>query len=159
MNVSLSSLLLLGAVTLCYAGYNVFVKMSGNLVPATATTTVAATICLQVAALAVTLCLSALLLVKGDSVFRLSMGAYGWAILAGICIGLAEIGYFYLFAGISNIPAMPAGLAIPTVVSGTVVIAVITSYLFFNESIGSLQLAGAGLIVSGVVLLYLGSSQ
>jgi len=154
MNATLSSVLLLTLVTLCYAGYNVSIKLSGNFVPETATTTLTATICLQLAALLVSFCFYLLLVVRGGSVFSLSTGSYSWAIVAGLCIGLAEIGYLYLFSGLGNMPAMPAGVAIPTVVSGTIVIAMIFSLVFLRESIGITQLAGAGLIVLGVALLF-----
>jgi len=42
---------LLVAVTIFYAGYNVLIKISGTYVPAVATTTILATISLQLAAL------------------------------------------------------------------------------------------------------------
>ena len=46
---------LLAAVTLLYAGYNLLIKLSGAHVPASATTTVLATLCLQIAALSTSL--------------------------------------------------------------------------------------------------------
>jgi hypothetical protein len=39
--------------------------------------------------------------------------------LAGLCIGGAEIGYLYLFGGIGISKPMPANIAIPVIVSGT----------------------------------------
>ena len=47
-----TGILLLTAITALYAGYNLLVKVSSNHVPESATTTVLATICLQLAALA-----------------------------------------------------------------------------------------------------------
>ena len=47
-----ASVTLLLAITVLYAGYNLLVKVSSSHVPASATSTVLATICLQLAALA-----------------------------------------------------------------------------------------------------------
>ena len=66
------ALLLLLLVTVFYASYNLLVKMSGAAVPPTATTTIVATICLQIAALATSLAFAAALVVKGGEVFTLS---------------------------------------------------------------------------------------
>jgi hypothetical protein len=49
------SLGLLIAVTMLYAGYNLLINISGGPVPAIATTPVAATICLQLAAFSTSL--------------------------------------------------------------------------------------------------------
>ncbi len=154
MNTDFMSVLLLAAVTLCYAGYNIFVKLSGSYVPPAATTTVVATIFLQIAALLVSVCFYLFLVMRGGHVFELSFSAYFWAISAGLCIGLAEIVYIYLFAGVGGMPAMPANVAIPVVVSGTIVIALVFSALFLREQIGLQQIIGAGLICCGVVVLF-----
>ncbi len=48
---TMAGLLLLVTVTTLYAGYNLLIKVSVSHVPAAATSTIVATICLQVAAL------------------------------------------------------------------------------------------------------------
>ena len=111
-------LLLLITVTVLYAGYNLFIKVSGSHVPEVATTTIAATICLQLAALAISLVFVSVLLVRGGHVMQLSLGAYGWAAVAGLCIGGAEIAYFYLFGGIGTVKPMAANVAIPAIAHG-----------------------------------------
>lgn len=83
----------------------------------------------------------------------LPASAYTWAALAGICIGLAEIGYFYLFRGSSIAEAMPVSVATPVIVGGTVVIAMVAAMIFFAESIGPRQWVGALLIVAGLTLV------
>ena len=155
MNTGLLSFTLLAGVTVCYAGYNVFVKLSGSVVPATATTTVLATIALQLAALAVSVCFYLFLIVRGGSVFELTGTVYLWAVIAGLCIGLAEIGYLYLFAGAGGVAAMSANVAIPVVVSGTIVIALAFSVVFLNEQTGLPQFIGAALICCGVSVLFM----
>ena len=147
--------MLLAAVTLLYAGYNLLVKLSGTHVPASATTTVLATICLQVAALATSALFLGFLAAQGGHAFALSPKAYVWAALAGVCIGAAEIGYFYLFGGIGLDRPMRAGLAIPVIVAGTAALAAIASAVVFGEAFGWRQWAGTALVAAGVVLIFL----
>lgn len=154
MNGSIISVALLAAVTVLYAGYNLFIKMSGNHVPATATTTVMATIVLQCTALLMSLLLLIFLLGKGDQSFQLSRAAYYWAAMAGLCIGLAEIGYFYLFGGIGGVNPMPANLVIPVIISGTIVITMVFSFFILKESIRIQQMLGCLFIVSGILLFF-----
>ena len=77
-----------------------------------------------------------------------------WAIAAGVCIGGAEIGYLYLFGGIGGTKPMPANIAIPAIVSGTIVVTLLVSYLVFRESIAWNQLLGAACIVIGIAFLF-----
>ncbi len=151
----MAGLLLLAAVTLLYAGYNLFIKLSGGQVPAGVTTTVMATITLQLAALTTSLVFLSILLLRGGHVFALSTSAYFWAVVAGICIGGAEIAYLYLFGGIGTEKPMDASVAIPVIVSGTIVISLIFSYFFLKEQISLSQLLGCGLVLGGIVLLFL----
>lgn len=148
-------LLLLLTVTALYAGYNLLIKVSGSYVPAEATTTIVATILLQLAALATSTLFAAVLLLRGGHVLQLTSGAYLWAIAAGLCIGGAEIAYFYLFGGIGSQEPMAANVAIPAIVSGTVIITMLVSVLFLQESFNWTQLAGGGCIVLGVIILFL----
>ncbi len=156
MSSNLAGFGLLAAVTFLYAGYNVFIKVSGGLVPATATTTVLATVCLQLAAIFTSIVFLTVLLFRGGHAFSLSTGAYFWAAVAGLCIGCAEIAYLYLFGGIGLSKPMPAAIAIPTIVSGTIVIAMLFSLLFLKEAVSWNQIAGSGLIIFGIVLFFLG---
>ena len=155
----MSGALLLAIVTFLYAGYNIFVKLSGGHVPVSATTSVLATICLQLAALVVSLAFLGVLTFRGGHVFSLSPAAYSWAIVAGLCIGAAEIGYFYLFGGIGGSEPMRANVAIPAIVSGTIVIALVLSVLVLRETVDRMQLFGAALIVLGIVVLFLNDTS
>lgn len=149
------AILLLLIVTTLYAGYNLLIKVSGGYVPAEATTTIFATICLQLAALATSLVFMALLLARGGHVLHLSTSAYLWAVAAGICIGGAEIAYFYLFGGIGLTKPMAANVAVPTIVSGTIIITMLVSYLVLKEPFSWNQILGSGCIVLGIVILFL----
>ena len=78
----MTSFLLLITATALYAGYNLFIKVSGSHVPADATTIVLGTICLQLAALTTSIAFASILLVRGGHVFQLSFGSYVWAVAA-----------------------------------------------------------------------------
>lgn len=151
------AVLLLTLVTLAYAGYNILIRVSGGHTPAGASTTILATLCLQAGAVIASTCFLAFLLVQGGHSFRLTTPAYLWALGAGLCIGLAEVGYFYLFGGVAGIRPLPAGLVVPVVVTGTVVLSLLASWLLLREGVGTMQLLGAGLIVAGILVMYLGS--
>ena len=152
----MAGLLLLVTVTVLYAGYNLLIKVSSSHVPAAATSTIAATICLQVAGLMTSIVFVSIAMARGGQVLQLSWGAYLWAAAAGLCIGGAEIAYFYLFGGIGAMKPMAATLVIPTVVSGTIVITVIAAYFMFGETLALIQLAGLSCVIIGMLLLYFG---
>lgn len=150
----MSGLILLAAVTVLYAGYNLFVKLSGAQVPAEATTTVLAAISIQLAALATSGVFLSILMVRGGQVLSLSNGTYFWAAVAGICIGGAEICYLYLFGGVGLSKPMDASVAIPTIVSGTIVITLLFSYFVLEETISWNQMLGSLLIVGGIIMFF-----
>ena len=147
-------IVLLVAVTILYAGYNLLIKVSGTYVPVGATTTILATICLQIAALLTSAAFLGFLALRGGQIFSLSAGSYIWAALAGICIGGAEIGYLYLFGGVGLAKPMAAAVAIPTIVSGTIVIALLFSFLVLQEKINWNQILGCLLIVLGIATVF-----
>ena len=149
----MAMMVLLAIVTLAYVGYNLLIKVSGDHMPPEATTTVLAAFCLQFGALISSTVFLAFLGVQGGHTFRLTVPSYLFALAAGLCIGVAEICYFYLFSGPK---ALPASVVIPTVVAGTVVITLAASYVVFRESITLLQLAGAVLIAGGIVVMFAG---
>lgn len=151
-------LLLLIAATTFYAGYNLLVRVSGSYVPIEATTTIAATICLQLAALATSILFASTLLVRGGHVFHLTPGAYLWAVAAGFCIGGAEIAYFYLFSGIGGEKPMAASIAIPVVVGGTILISLVVAFFLFGEALSWKQALGGACIIFGILFLFSGKS-
>ena len=149
----MNGMLLLLLVTFLYAGYNLLVKQSSLVAEAVDASTIKATITLQFVALVCSLIFYVVLRLSGGSQFSLPVSAYVWAAMAGFCIGVAEIGYFYLFRGSTVGDAMPVSVATPVIVAGTIVIAMIAASFLFAESIGMRQWLGAGLIVAGVLLV------
>lgn len=150
-----ASIILLLVITFLYAGYNLLIKVSSSYVPVEVSSTIFATITLQVAALLISCLFAAGLIVRGAASLALPPPAYLWAALAGLCIGVAEIAYFYLFRGVASAPPMPANIAIPIIVSGTIVVAVIIAWLLFREPMTWQKALGTVLIVAGVATIYL----
>ncbi|MCY4284800.1 MAG: hypothetical protein OXC25_09685 [Thiotrichales bacterium] len=150
-----TAILLLFAITVLYAGYNLLVKVSTLHVPAAATSTVLATICLQVAALAASCIFALWLLARGGHALKLSPAAYGWAAGAGLCIGVAEIAYFYLFRGVGGAGPVAANVAVPVIVTGAVVLTMLLSYLALKESLSAMQVAGTGVVIIGIAMIFL----
>lgn len=144
----------LAIVTVFYAGYNLLIKVSGDHVPDSATTTIVATLCLQAAAMSMTLTFMAVLMARGGHTFALPLPSLAWAAGAGVCIGIAEIAYFYVFGGLGGREALPANIAVPTVVCGTVVITTLVSATVFSEPFGLRQIAGGALVAAGVAVLF-----
>ena len=140
------------AATLGYAGYNVLIKFSGAASVSTATTTITATLALQLAALLTSSIFFAGQLAAGNHVLHLGSSAYFWAIAAGVCIGIAEIAYLYLFGGILGAPA-DAGTAVPIIVGGTIAITALVAALVLKEQMSLANMAGVGLVIAGIVLI------
>ena len=150
----MTGLTLLAITTLLYAGYNILIKVSTQYVPHDAHTTITATIVLQVAALTASLVFLAVQKAQVGTSLMLPAKAYIWAAVAGLCIGAAEITYFYLFAGIGSSKPMQASVAIPVIVSGAIVISLFVGWLLLKETITWPQTMGAVLIVAGIVMLF-----
>ncbi len=150
------ALILLTLITVCYAAYNLLVKVSGSHAGASAP--IFATIGLQLAALSVSLVYLAVLMRQGAAL-ALPPRALLFGIAAGCCIGAAEVMYFYLFRGIAGEPGMSAGVAIPVIVGGTIVIAMLVAGVVFGESFAPVQWAGIMLTLGGMLLLALGARQ
>ena len=149
----MKSLLFVLLITLCYSGYNLLIKVSMSHAESTITSPILATICLQVSALMVSI---AYLLTTGRtsvSIPDLPFGAYAWAIGAGICIGIAEILYFYLVSGFEGETLIQASTAIPMVIGGTILITILVSVFLFRESLSHAQWFGVALAFVGMAVL------
>lgn len=152
----MSPFVLLILATILYAGYNLFIKVSGDHIPSSAATAVSATLVLQLAAFCTSALFAGLLMAKGTNVLGLGPRVYVWAAVAGICIGGAEITYLYLFGGLgTGGQKLAANIVIPFVVGGTIALTMIVSAFFFREAFGWPQIAGSLLVVTGIVLLFL----
>lgn len=147
------SIALLLVVTCAFTAYNLLIKQSSFHAEVAGASTITATITLQLAALATSLLFLLLLRLSGEQSFLLPTHAYRWAVAAGFCIGIAEVAYFYLFAGVAGQPPMPVSIAVPVVVGGTVVLATLAAWLLFGEELGARQWCGAVVVAAGLALL------
>ncbi len=140
------------AATVFYTGYNISIKLSGAATVDQATTTVVGAIVLQIAALTTSLVfLSAQMLAGGHS-FALGTTAYLWAAFAGVCIGAAEISYFYIF-GSGHGPPVQASVAIPVIVGGSVALSAVVAVQLLHERMSAENAAGVVLVILGIVLI------
>ena len=148
----INNLIILVIVTISYAGYNLFIKLasSQNL---NNSNSIAATLCLQLFALFVTILFSFYLFSKGEKIFVLPSKSYLYAIFAGISIGLAEIGYFYLFNESNPKGASNANAVIPVILGGTILITMIFSFIFLSESFSYKRIFGTFFIIFGIYLV------
>ena len=148
----INNLLLLVIVTVSYAGYNLFIKLSSsqNL---NNTNSIAATLSLQVFALVVTSIFSVYLFSKGERIFVLPSKSYLYAIFGGISIGFAEIGYFYLFNAANPNGPLNDNTAIPVILGGTILITMIFSFYIFRESYSYQKILGTLFIIFGIYLV------
>ena len=147
-----NNLIILVIVTISYAGYNLFIKLasSQNL---NNSNSIAATLCLQLFALFVTILFSFYLFSKGEKIFVLPSKSYLYAIFAGISIGLAEIGYFYLFNESNPKGASNANTVIPVILGGTILITMIFSFISLSESFNYKRIFGTFFIIFGIYLV------
>lgn len=152
----MNTLLLLCLITACYAAYNLLVKVSGSYAEGSSAP-ILATISLQVAALSMSL-IYLVYLQRGDANIALPGKVYLWAVFAGMCIGLAEIMYFYLFRGVGGEKPMAASTAIPFIVGGTIAVTVLVSHVVFRETLSVGQWIGVSLAFSGMIVLAISSN-
>ena len=144
---------LLIIVTLAYAGYNLFIKLAGaqNI---NNNNGIAATLCLQIFALIVTSFFSIYLSSLGENIFVLPSKTYLYAVFGGISIGIAEIGYFYLFNASNTDGALNANTAIPIILGGTILVTMIFSFYILKESFNYHKIIGTIFIIIGIYLIF-----
>ena len=144
---------LLITVTLAYAGYNLFIKLAGaqNI---NNNNGIAATLCLQIFALIVTSVFSIYLSSLGENIFVLPSKTYLYAVFGGISIGIAEIGYFYLFNASNTDGALNANTAIPIILGGTILLTMIFSFYILKESFNYHKIIGTMFIIIGIYLIF-----
>ena len=144
---------LLITVTLAYAGYNLFIKLAGaqNI---NNNNGIAATLCLQIFALIVTSVFSIYLSSLGENIFVLPSKTYLYAVFGGISIGIAEIGYFYLFNASNTDGALNANTAIPIILGGTILVTMIFSFYVLKESFNYHKIIGTIFIIIGIYLIF-----
>ena len=153
----MKTILLLTIITICYASYNLLVKISTNQIESLNTPPIIATIFLQATALSISV-IYFIILARQSISMTLPTKSYVWAIGAGLCIGIAEVLYFYLFRGIAGEKAISANSAIPLIVGGTIIIVVIVSKFLLSETLNTGQWIGVLLAMVGMIILAINST-
>ena len=75
--------------------------------------------------------------------------------IAGISIGIAEIGYFFLFDPTNTNGALNANVAIQIVLGGTILITMLLSFYYFEGTYNINKLIGTLFIIIGIYLILL----
>lgn len=126
-----------------YGFYNFFIKISsGNIHQV-----VGAVILQATAALFGILILVYLKLANKE--LLISQKGILFAVLAGICIGIAEISYFVVFS-----KGIDASVAIPIVMGGTVLIGSVLGIIFLKEALSLWHVLASVLIIAGIAVMY-----
>lgn len=135
------SLLLIVAVLM--GGYNFFIKTSAGSIHEV----VGAVILQTVAACLGTAVLAYLKFQKISDIHATGQGI-GFAVAAGVCVGLAEIVSFYAFG-----KEIPVSVGLPIVLGGTILAGVALGMLFLGETFTLKQWLGIVCIIAGIMLI------
>lgn len=125
-----------------YGGYNFLIKVASGKIDQ-----IAGAVILQVAA-AVLGGIALLWLNIGGRSITITRAGIGYAILAGLIVGMAEITSFYVFS-----KGVPTSIGVPMIIGGSVVAAAILGALFLGERLNFVHAVGMILIIGGIVLL------
>lgn len=134
------------ATAFAFGLYNVFIKMGSNRIDQ-----VLGAVVLQL--VAVLLGAAYLLILRmGGREIESSPSGLGFAVLAGLSVGIAEILTFYVFSR-----GAPASLGSPIIMGGSVLVAGIVGVFLLRESLNLYQWAGIAAVVGGIALLSVGA--
>ena len=136
------SIAILAAIAILSGSYNFFIKAGSDGI-----NQILGAVILQVVAASIG-CLMLLVLSMRGTTFQVTTKGCGYAILAGVAIGIAEILSFYLFSR-----GMSASLGIPLIVGGTAACGALLGVLFLGETLSFAQFTGVVIIVFGSALL------
>jgi transporter family protein len=131
-----------------FGAYNFFIKVASDRIHL-----VLGAFVLQVVATAIGGVFLAYQKLRGAEMMVTRAGL-GFAALAGVAVGTAEILTFVVFAR-----GAPASIGTPVIMGGSIVCAAVLGVAFLGDRLTLVQYAGAALIVAGVALLSAGSTH
>ncbi len=134
-------LALLGAF--CFGAYNVFIKIASGYIHE-----ITGAVILQFVAAFAGLGILLYLKFKGNEVIEISQKGVYYSILAGLCVGGAEILSFLVFG-----KGVPASTGIPIIIGGAIVVGAVIGVLFLKEKITVFNIVGTILVVLGILLI------
>lgn len=131
-----------------FGAYNVLIKVASSRVDV-----LVGAVVLQAVATVAGGAALAIHTLRGAELVVTSRGL-GYAALAGVAVGAAEILTFVVFAR-----GAPASLATPVIMGGSILCAAVAGIALLGERLTIPQYAGAALIVVGVALVSSGSTH
>ncbi|MGE0870565.1 MAG: EamA family transporter [Kofleriaceae bacterium] len=134
------------ATAVAFGAYNVFIKLGSGKIDQ-----VLGAVVLQIVAAVAGGAYLAYLKLAGREL-AISGAGLGFAALAGLAVGLAEILTFVVFAR-----GAPAALATPVIMGGSVLVVAVVGALLLGERLGWAQVAGILLVAGGIALLSRGA--
>lgn len=129
---------------LCFGLYNFFIKVASGHIHEMLGAALLQAVALTLGAVALLF-----LKVKGTNLDFNARGIW-FAVLAGVCVGLAEILSFYAFSR-----ELPASVGIPVIVGGTMLTGIMLGQFVLKEHLGPLHYLAIAMIVGGVMILAL----
>jgi transporter family protein len=135
-------LILLIITAVFFGFYNFFIKVSAGHIHEI----LGAVVLQAVALLLGSLALAYLKLI--NTPFENSGKGLLFAILGGLAVGLAEITSFYAFS-----KGIAAGVGIPVIVGGTVVVGTLLGVIFLKEQLHWQHYAGIAMILAGIFIV------
>jgi bacterial/archaeal transporter family protein len=79
---------------------------------------------------------------------RVEGKSVGWAMAAGLAVGIASVLYFALLRKGASLSTMG-----PIVLAGTTIVTTLAGFIAFHEKVTALRIVGLALSVGGIVLL------
>ncbi len=134
-------LALLGAF--CFGAYNVFIKIASGYIHE-----ITGAVILQFVAAFAGLGVLLYLKFRGNEVIEISQKGIYYSILAGLCVGGAEILSFIVFG-----KGVPASTGIPIIIGGAIVVGAVIGVLFLKEKITVFNILGTIFVVLGILLI------
>ena len=135
-------ILLAITVAILWGLYNFFIKMSsGEIDP------VLGAVTLQITAATVSGILLLWMKISSKEIVFTHKGIE-YAILAGVCVGLAEITYLKLFSR-----GIDLSIGMPIVVGGTIIVGVVLGLAILKEPLNFIHALSLLLIITGIMLL------
>ena len=68
--------------------------------------------------------------------------------------GLRRSGISTCFRGVGGTGPVAANVAVPVIVTGTVVLTMLLSFFALRESLGAMQIAGTVVVVIGIAMIF-----
>ncbi|MES2732680.1 MAG: EamA family transporter [Bacteroidota bacterium] len=127
---------------LCFGLYNFCIKVASGQIHEMLGAAI-----LQAVALGLGVIALVFLKTKG-AVFHSSPKGFGYAMAAGLFVGLAEILSFYAFS-----KGLPASVGIPVIVGGTLLTGILLGQWVLKETLSPLQYLAIAMIISGALIL------